>query len=107
MTVEKKQSEIAVRITRLSEIRADLMIARRRHEDGLTALAAAGKAVNIRATDQKPSWTVDGTIQAWPTKVEVDENIAAIEVLKNEAGAILEELKDLDVDSALFKLNGD
>lgn len=110
MTDGQKRNEIAVRIARLSEIRADLVVARSSLAEGLRHLAAGAYEAGSNSAGElrwRPEAMTNRNVQPWPTKDELDERSASIDRLKREADVVLRELADLGVDSALFKLNGD
>lgn len=110
MTDSEMRDEIAGRIARLSEIRADLVVARSGLQEGMRRLVSAAHATGGTSSSE-PQWRPEAmrnqNIKPWPTKDELDECSARIDRLKGEADVVLRELAGLGVDSELFKLNGD
>ena len=107
MTASEKQTEIAIRIARLSKIREELAAARRKLQDGLHRLESAAQAINRDSVARGPTW--EGKYHnpgPWPSKDEVEEMDRAITALKTEADRLIEELTSFGVDSGLFKING-
>ena len=110
MTDGEKRNEIAARIARLSEIRADLVVARSSLQEGMRRLVSGAYATGGTAGGEprwRPETMRNQKVEPWPTKDELDECSARIGHLKGQADVVLRELADLGVDSALFKLNGD
>ena len=107
MTATEKQNEIAVRITRLSDLRAEIAAARSKLQDGLYRLESAAQAINRDSVAKGPSWEgKHRNPEPWPSKAEVEEMNKAMVALKSEASHIIQDLTDLGVDSNLFKING-
>ena len=50
MTAEKKAQEIGVRVSRLSELRGELAISRKRRDDAIATLRHAGQNANQYVT---------------------------------------------------------
>ena len=98
MTDGEKKDEIAARITRLSEIRADLVVARSSLNEGLRCLVSGAYAAGAGSASE-PHWRPEAmkyqNVKPWPTKDELDEYSATIDHLKGEADVVLRELADL------------
>ncbi len=107
MTATEKQNEIAVHITRLSDLRAEIAAARRKLQNGLNRLLSAAQAINHDSVTRGPSWADQHrNPEPWPSKAEVEEMDKELAGLKSEADHIIQDLTDLGVDSNLFKING-
>ena len=106
MTDHEKQGEIAARIARLSEIRAELVIARSRLDEGLRRLAQGAHEAGASSGELHWRRRPDSArlIRPWPSKDELDALSARIEQLSREAEGVLRELGGLGVDAGLFKL---
>ena len=92
-------NEIGIRTIRLSSIRGDLAVFRKR-DDALASLRRAGQQVDDyllrHANDSE-----------WPTPAEIRALISRVRESEQEARQIISELRDLGADADLFKLNGD
>lgn len=106
MTDERKGREINSRVRRLSDIRAELAVAKAELRSLLAKLRAAGQAVS-GSVDVPLSWQPSGQLKDWPTKVEIEQAVLAVSVLRNEADTLIQELSALGLDPGLFKLNGE
>ncbi len=106
MTETERHHEIGARIDRLKEIRAELTVARSRHQEGLGRLSAVGGRIT-RAADGKYALPPLPPFAPWPSQDQFVEWDATISRLKAEAGILIQELTSLGLDPELFKLNGD
>ena len=100
MTAEKKAQEIGMRVSRLSELRGELAIARKSRDEAIANLRYAGK----QAYDyiKKPP---EG--DEWLSPADFRDRITGVVNLENEARKTISELRELGADADLFKLNGD
>ena len=107
MTESEKQTEIAARITRLNEIRADLVVARSRLQRGLRRLAEAAYLSGATSGGElrwRPGEMGNQPVEPWPSKDELDDVAAKIGTLEGEADALTRELAGLGLDAGLFRL---
>ena len=110
MTDSEKQTEITVRIMRLSKIREELTVAKALLRDGLQRIERIALALGVGQPKRKLVWTYDpdcNDIPIWPSKQNLDEIYLQIERLKSEAETLTAELGNFGIDPDLFKLNGD
>ena len=106
MTDSQKQSEIASRITRLSNIRSELAVANSNLRQSVKALAEVGRYYVPRVykpydrppPPEKPS--------DWPSSETVASQEKSVAQLKSDADDVIAELKELGVDEGLFRING-
>lgn len=108
MTGAEKQSEIAQRITRLSEIRSELAIAKSKWDNACKEMAEAGRYYGKIVAHRQIDPRTDKEPEAWPDPNELKAHSELISSLKADANSIIKELKDIDgIDADLFKINGD
>ena len=100
MTNDQKGNEIGSRTLRLSSIRSELAVFRKKRDDALASLRRAGQQVDDYLLRHANDYE-------WPTPAEVRALIARVIESEQEARKIISELRDLGADAGLFKLNGD
>ena len=99
MTETQKQSEIALRITRLNDIRSDLTVAKSKWRKQCGALKEAG----LHADHIGPESSFNNS---WPTPEAFYKTVSEIKSIRKEADTLISELRDLGIDADLFKING-
>ena len=108
MNDSQKKGEIADRIKRLSELREELAVTRSTLNKSLGEVAMAGRYYSEHLPPSKvPEYNaVPVQPVTWPSSEDIASNEKIIAGFRREADTILAELKDLGVDSNLFKING-
>ena len=100
MTAEKKAQEIGTRVIRLSDLRGELAVARKRRDDAIALLRHAGQyAPNY--LDKPPE------DDEWLSPADLRDRIKAVMAIEKEARQNISELRELGADADLFRLNGD
>ena len=85
ITEPEKRDEIGTRISRLSELRSELVVARSGLQSELQALLAATKEI---ASDRTQLSLKRRDLPDWPSRADILKSHDRIEELRSEAGAI-------------------
>ena len=100
MTNKEKGQEIGDRTIRLSVIRGELAVSRKKRDDALANLRLAGQ--NVDQYNNNPPHD-----EQWLSPTEIRDLIFNVTKLEKEAREIISELRELGADENLFRLNGD
>lgn len=102
VAVTEKEAEIGKRVSRLSELRGQLTLARSRIKEEQNRLHnASRKALKIISED-------DGPLQdlSWPTPDEIRHLSSNVKKVEKEVELLTGELKNFGVDADLFQIKG-
>ena len=89
-----------MRVSRLSELRGELAISRKKRDEAVANLQLAGQNAH-QYSDRQPD------DHEWLSPADFRDRIKEVTDLEQEASQNIAELRDLGADAALFKLNGD
>ena len=108
MNYSQKKVEVADRIEKLSQLRAELAVARSELNKDLQKVSLAGYYYRneVPSFSRPPRSFPTDKPENWPSSEDIASQENTVATFKSEADTILGELKDLGVDIDLFRING-
>ncbi len=105
MSEDEKQTEIAKRITKLNDIRAELTVAKSTWREAREGMIEAGQY--YRSTMDPSDLKTRPGPHPWPSTEDLQSVEDKMSRLIGDATVLIEELKGLGIDGDLFKINDD